>query len=73
MSPQNRDEKKKKAHKGVLSFAFEDGDDVDGGTAVALPPPKKPKPAVAASAEADATAAHMIGGSVRKANEMANA
>lgn len=50
------EKKKKKAHQGVLSFAFEDGDDVDGGTAVVLPPPKKPKPAVAASAEADATA-----------------
>jgi len=55
-TPTEAAEKKKKAHKSVLSFAFEDGDDVDGGTAVALPPPKKPKPAVAASAEADATA-----------------
>jgi hypothetical protein len=55
--PTEAAEKKKKAHQGVLSFAFEeDGDDADGGSAVALPPPKKPKPAVAASAEADATA-----------------
>lgn len=59
-APTEAAEKKKKAHQGVLSFAFDgddaDGDDADGGSAVALPPQKKPKPAVAASAVADATA-----------------
>lgn len=52
-APTVTEKKKKKAHQGVLSF---DGDDADGGSAVALPPQKKPKPAVAASAVADATA-----------------